>query len=217
MEKINYHKIAFFTQSIRTHHNYLIKVTPLIVSLSLFPFIFSTSSLISFLHHFNFYFSTFSFQLFTHTIDKNCMFLLCNGLLVFVGITRSLSTGSSSVDESFNYVKDGSQSLYSMVETKVTVLVSEENDDEAKDINFEEGKGSSILVLEQEKEPKEESRLFDEEDEEKDSDTEMVDEEVLEEANWVLNTDELNKRFDDFIRRMKEDLRIEAQRQFVMA
>lgn len=149
------------------------------------------------------------------------MFLLCNGLLVFVGITRSLSAESrpsSSVDESSNNVKDGSQSVYSMVEAKVTVLVSEQDEDKVKDINFEEGKGSSILILEQGKEPKEESRLFDEEDEEKDNNTEMVDEEeVLEEASWVLNTDELNKRFDDFIRRMKEDLRIEAQRQFVMA
>ncbi|CAL5202329.1 unnamed protein product [Lathyrus oleraceus] len=120
------------------------------------------------------------------------MFLLCNGLLVFVGITISLSTGSSSVDESSNNVKDGSRLLFSMVEAKVPVLVMKGDQEE-------------------------ESRLFDEGGEEEDNELQMVDEEeILEEANWVINTDELNKKFDDFIKRMKEDLRIEAQRQFLM-
>ncbi|KAK2386966.1 hypothetical protein P8452_25205 [Trifolium repens] len=156
------------------------------------------------------------------------MFLLCNGLLVFVGITRSLSW-SSSVDESSNFVKDGSQSLYSNVEAiKESMLVvkektnklEEESEDQVeekvKNINLKVGKGSSILVLEQEEELEEEIRLFDEGDEEEDDEQEMVErvdeEEVVEEANWMLSTDEeLNKKFDDFIRRMKEDLRIEAK------
>jgi hypothetical protein len=151
------------------------------------------------------------------------MFLLCNGLLVFVGITRSLSW-SSSVDESSNFVKDGSQSLYSNVEAiKESMLVVkektnklEEVEEKVKNINLKVGKGSSILVLEQEEELEEEIRLFDEGDEEEDDEQEMVErvdeEEVVEEANWMLSTDEeLNKKFDDFIRRMKEDLRIEAK------
>jgi hypothetical protein len=150
------------------------------------------------------------------------MFLLCNGLLVFVGITRSLSW-SSSVDESSNFVKDGSQSLYSNVEAiKESMLVVkektnklEEVEEKVKNINLEVGKGSSILILEQEEELEEKIRLFDEGDEEEDDEQEMVErineEKVVEEANLVLSTEELNKKFDDFIRRMKEDLRIEAK------
>ncbi|PNX99865.1 hypothetical protein L195_g023136 [Trifolium pratense] len=135
------------------------------------------------------------------------MFLLCNGLLVFVGITRSLSW-SSSVDESSNFDKDGSQSLYSNVEAiKESMLVEEK----VKNINLEVGKGSSILVSEQD----EEISLFDDGDEDEDEEQEMVErieeEEVVEEANLVLSTEELNKKFDDFIKRMKEDLRIEAK------
>ncbi|GAU44346.1 hypothetical protein TSUD_129200 [Trifolium subterraneum] len=145
------------------------------------------------------------------------MFLLCNGLLVFVGITRSLSW-SSSVDESSNFVKDGSQSLYSNVEAiKESMLVvkeksnkleeeSEEVEEKVENINLEVGKGSNILVSEHEGELDEGIRLFDEGDEEEDDEQEMV-----EEANLVLSTEELNKKFDDFIRRMKEDLRIEAK------
>lgn len=115
-----------------------------------------------------------------------------------------------------------------MVEAQESMLVvkektnkleaeSEEVEESVRDISLEEGRGSYILHWEQEEGPKEESRLFDGGDEEKDNETKMVDEEeVLDEANCVLRTDELNKRFDDFIRRMKEDLRIEAQRQFDM-
>jgi len=33
----------------------------------------------------------------------------------------------------------------------------------------------------------------------------------------LLSTDELNKKFDEFIRRMKEEIRIEAQQQLAMA
>ena len=227
MNQLNSHKIAFLTRSIKAQ-NYLIKLTPFLVSLSLITFIVSPSSLIYFLHHFNFYFSTFSLQLFTHTIDKNCMFLICNGLLVFVGITRSLSW-TSSVDESYNYVKDDSKSLFSknIEAIKESMLVmnektkeleeeSEEVEDKVENINFKEGKRSSILVLEQEEELEEESMLFDEGDKEEDKESEMVerveDEEVLEEANLVLSTEELNKKFDDFIKKMKKDLRIEAQK-----
>lgn len=80
----------------------------------------------------------------------------------------------------------------------------------------EEGKGSSILVLDQEKGIEEESRLFGERNEEEDKKSEIVkrveNEEVLEEANLVLSTEELNKKFDDFIKKMKKDLRIEAQK-----
>jgi len=156
------------------------------------------------------------------------MFLICNGLLVFVGITRSLSW-TSSVDESYNYVKDDSKSLFSknIEAIKESMLVmnektkeleeeSEEVEDKVENINFKEGKRSSILVLEQEEELEEESMLFDEGDKEEDKESEMVerveDEEVLEEANLVLSTEELNKKFDDFIKKMKKDLRIEAQK-----
>ncbi|GMN24403.1 hypothetical protein TIFTF001_045863 [Ficus carica] len=48
-----------------------------------------------------------------------------------------------------------------------------------------------------------------EEEEEDDDDNEEV-------GNGVLSTEELNKKFDEFIRRMKEELRIEAQRQLIM-
>lgn len=253
MDQLKSHKIEALTQSIKAH-NYLLKLTPMLVSVSVFSFLFSPSSLLAFLHHFNFYFSTFPLQLFAHTIDKNCMFLLCNGLLVFVGITRSLS-GSGGGDESSKYIEDGSQSPYSDVEANEPMLAvkevqekktnepddeqnteeehtteirysDEEVEENVENIVLEEGKGSSQSVLKEEEGPDEETRPFGGGDEVGDKESEIdeefligesvEEEEAVEEGNWVLSTEELNKKFDDFIRRMKEDLRIEAQRQLVM-
>ena len=133
MDQIKSHKIEALIQSTKSH-NYIIKLIQLLVPLSVFSFFISPSSLLAFLYHFNLYFSTFSLQLFTHTIDKNCMFLLCNGLLVFVGITRSLS-GSSGVAESESsskYVEDGSQSPYSDVEANEAIILVEKMKTEQK-------------------------------------------------------------------------------------
>ena len=259
MDQIKSHKIEALIQSTKSH-NYIIKLIQLLVPLSVFSFFISPSSLLAFLYHFNLYFSTFSLQLFTHTIDKNCMFLLCNGLLVFVGITRSLS-GSSGVAESESsskYVEDGSQSPYSDVEANEAIILEEKEviekihephgqktgtehaieikySDEEEEEEGEESIGDIILEGEKEEKGNAESVLTEEnkkldgetgqfgaEDEDRESEIdefligESVEEEVVEEPNWVLSTEELNRKFDDFIRKMKEDLRIEAQRQLLM-
>ncbi|CAJ1971503.1 unnamed protein product [Sphenostylis stenocarpa] len=204
-----------------------------------------------------FYFSTFPFQLFTHNVDKNCMFLLCNGLLVFVGITKSLS-GSRSDDKPSTFIKDdGSPSQFSVIEANELMLEITETEEETSELveqntaaekvieaencaeeevqeNIEkvivvdEGqeKGSSLVLKEEEKELDEETEQLDVGDVEEDKRSEIdhllteesmeEEEENVEEESSKLSTEELNKKFEDFIRRMKEDLRIEAQRQLVM-
>ncbi|XP_054819915.1 uncharacterized protein LOC129318931 [Prosopis cineraria] len=247
---------------------YLIKFTQFLVSVSVFSFLFSPSSLLALFHYVNFYCSTFPLQLFTHTVDKNCMFLLCNGLLVFVGIARSFSGSSGSDDphvkdatsssssSSSEYVDDGSRSEFSDIEaTEPLLLEVEEPDeqnippDEAVEIRYHEGdedieKAIAEDEVDQEKEEEEEeeelriSHSVLEDDEEsgmldagdkegsKGHDLlipENVEEEEIdyeegegEEESSLLSTEELNKKFDDFIRRMREDLRIEARQQLIM-
>ncbi|KAK4275338.1 hypothetical protein QN277_018438 [Acacia crassicarpa] len=246
---------------------YVIKITQLLVSVSVCSFLFSPSSLLAFLHYFNFYFSTFPLHLFTHTIDKNCMFLLCNGLLVFVGITRSFSSSSGSDDEvsssSSKYVDDGSSSEYSDIEAREPLLEVEAEErsrepdelnipsDEAVEIKYYEGDEDMEIkaIVEHEVEQQkgeeelkashltledEETGMLDagekEEEEEGSKDHDFLIEEGIEEEeieyeeeeddddaeNYRLSTEELNKKFDDFIRRMREDLRIEARQQLIM-
>ncbi|KAJ0101695.1 hypothetical protein Patl1_03963 [Pistacia atlantica] len=45
---------------------------------------------------------------------------------------------------------------------------------------------------------------------------EEEEEEEEREQNGMISTEELNKKFEDFIRKMKEELRIEARQQLVM-
>ncbi|KAK7371922.1 hypothetical protein VNO80_05289 [Phaseolus coccineus] len=226
MDQLKNQNITTLAQSLKAHY-YLLMFTQLFVSVSVCSFLFSPSSFLVFLHYFKFYFSTLPSQLFTHNIDKNNMFLLCNGLLVFVGITKSLSR-SSSDDKPSAFIKDdGSQSQFSVIEARELMLqdttaekVKErENCAEAevqenleKIIVVDEGqeKVSSLLLKAEKKELHEETEQLDKESEE--LDYILIEESIEEEEeSSMLSTEELNKKFEDFIRKMKEDLRIEAQ------
>ncbi|PON94038.1 hypothetical protein TorRG33x02_100770 [Trema orientale] len=262
----NIHSLAKFTDA-----QFLKMVTQLLLSVSVFSFFFSHSSLFSFLHSLNFYLSTLPYQLFTHTIDKNCIFLLCNGLLVFLakysGLIRTLSL-SSPQDHDQSYSKnimDVSQSELSMppltegivlgtkeaevesIESTESVVIKEATEDqycftnqtEAEIENekpvledHEEQERDDEFVVSNEEEQEEEEEEEEEKEEENAlvhvqedkeehtwSEVDLVQEEEEEEeevGNGMLSTEELNKKFDEFIRRMKEELRIEAQRQLIM-
>jgi len=261
MSQLNFQNISTLTQGMKTHSN-LMKFTQVFISVSVFSFIFSPSSLFLFLHYFKFYFSTFPSQLYTHNIDKNSMFLLCNGLLVFVGLTKSFSSSSSDDDDddkssnnsedlsSPQYIEEKEEEICSQshvldVEVNEPLLEreAEKRNDESDEHNVaaeEKGqeKVEKIIFIEEEqeeemKEVEEEVELFDADDEEEDKASEidyiLIEEnnieeeeheedyvEEEEEESSVLSTEELNKKFEDFIRKMKEDLRIDARRHLIM-
>ena len=256
MSQLNFQNISTLTQGMKTHSN-LMKFTQVFISVSVFSFIFSPSSLFLFLHYFKFYFSTFPSQLYTHNIDKNSMFLLCNGLLVFVGLTKSFSSSSSDDDDdkssnnsedlsSPQYIEEKEEEICSQshvldVEVNEPLLEREaekrtdESDEHNVAVEEKEGqeKVEKIIFIEEEQEEEmkkveEEVELFDADDEEEDKASEIdyilieekIEEEeedyVEEEESCVLSTEELNKKFEDFIRKMKEDLRIDARRHLIM-
>ncbi|WJX64947.1 hypothetical protein P8452_49665 [Trifolium repens] len=229
-------------------HPHLIKFTQLFILVSLLSFIISPSSLFAFLHYFKFYFSTFPFQLFTHNIDKNNMFLLANGLLVFVGLTKSFSASSSDDDDkssdssddlsSSKYIEEedkedgcsqshildveASDPMLEREDEKITSELDEQNaaaeevvEENIENIIFiDEEQGEEMNEVEEEKEVE----LFDADDEgDKGSENDyiLIEENNIEEENSI-NTEELNKKFEDFIRKMKEDLRIDARQHLVM-
>ncbi|XWS11347.1 hypothetical protein CRYUN_Cryun38cG0076100 [Craigia yunnanensis] len=240
------------------------KLTQLLLSVSVFSLFFSHYYWLSLLHSFNFNFhSTLPFQLFSHTIDKNFIFLLCNGLLVFLakdsGLISSSSKYNLSDDQSFKSHEDVPQSESIVLEPKAPLLekevalesaealkngaVTEGRQEEEEELAVAEKEIENFTLEEEEEdgenwdlvtsgEEEEENAAFVAEDEEevKGSDDnlfvqdfgesenyEREEEEVeLVEGNRVLSTEELNKRFDEFIRKMKEELRIEARQQLVM-
>ncbi|XP_020982702.1 uncharacterized protein LOC110273860 [Arachis duranensis] len=264
MDQIKYQKIAScVTESIKCHQN-VFKIIQVLVSLSLCSFILFSSPSSSFLHYFKFYLSTFPFQLFTHNIDKNSMFLLCNGLLVFVGITRSFSGSRDHDDQdSIKYgeeVQEEEEEVMMMEEKTVieehNIIVAEDDEvleikqydeeqEEEEEAEDDDNIVEQIIVVDEEHhdhdhdqveeekelhEEEENNELFDDAEQEDEENVSESDDQFLSEGNFeeeeeeedeeeesnMLSTEELNKKFEDFIRRMKQDLRIEAQRQLVM-
>ncbi|OMP04252.1 hypothetical protein COLO4_09813 [Corchorus olitorius] len=233
------------------------KLTKLLLSVSVFSLFCSHSYWISLFRSLNFH-NTLPFQLFSHTIDKNCIFLLCNGLLVFVAKYSGLISSSSKYEDQSNFksYEDVPQPEPVNSEEKAPLLEKEvalesadqalensimvegrhkeeevETETETEIGNFtveeEEEEKWGLMTLEEEEE---ENAGFVEEDEgevkgsendlfvQESEETENYgrDYEEEEEGNRVLSTEELNKRFDEFIRKMKEELRIEARQQLVM-
>ncbi|XP_039072299.1 uncharacterized protein LOC120219545 [Hibiscus syriacus] len=157
-----------------------------------FPFLYSFNST---LH------DTLAFKLFSHSIDKNIVFLLCNGLLVFLvkypGVTSSSKHDLSEC----------------VPRTHPTRLQPE------TPLLEKEGALENSSVKEGKQEEEEENAGFLEEDKEDQLNWSIEEEEEKEElmeGNKALSTEELNKKFDEFIRKMKEELRIEARQQLVM-
>ncbi|PIA25627.1 hypothetical protein AQUCO_11000034v1 [Aquilegia coerulea] len=159
----------------------------------------------------------FRFYLQYHNIfDRSYMFLVCNGILVILGLVGS----SSSFNDSSSTTTAGEVSningVYSMnyvAEKQPDVQSVEEEDGEVV--------GNKSVIVESAKEEHNDFSIRDEEqvvvEEEEEEDNEKFDyfTDEVEEGN-KLSTEELNKKFDDFIRRMKEEIRIEAQQHLIM-
>ncbi|XP_038888415.1 histone H3.v1-like [Benincasa hispida] len=158
----------------------------LVISASLLSAMVFYSSLLPFLHSLNLYIST--------TIHKNYMFLLCNGLLVFI-VRNSGLIGNSSDEQSGRNealgaaMADGNRKI----ESKVEIEEERENGLIAKEEENEE-------LITKDEDEEERFNFYEEEEEEEE---EEIDE-------------ELNKKCEEFIRKMKEGIKFESQQVFVL-
>ncbi|KAF2292443.1 hypothetical protein GH714_022829 [Hevea brasiliensis] len=172
-------------------------------------------------------------------IGKNYTFLLCNGILVFIvknsGLLgtshqeinlikngespqKELETVSAEkqeqeiADKCLVMVKGAALITQDVVNEEVNeiTMVDEEHEDdeEAQDLVSEEV--NEITMVDEEHEDDEEAQDVVSEEV---NEIIMVDEEHEddEEEIGLLNVDELNKKCDDFIRKMKEEIKFEAQ------
>ncbi|ESQ48712.1 hypothetical protein EUTSA_v10021559mg [Eutrema salsugineum] len=162
--------------------------------------------------------SRFTIQLITHAVDKKYMFLLCNGLLVLVAKYPGLIASSKPLEE---ISKTNNTFVYRDFDSYNAIL-------ELEDCSVHGGGTESFLAEEvstkdqeiEEVEKEEEEEEYDEPltnngDLEEDCDIpggSREDEDNL----GVVTEEEMNKKFDEFIRKMKEELRIEAKRHLVL-
>lgn len=173
----------------------------------------------------NFYLYRFMIQLVTHAVDKNYMFLLCNGLLVVVAKCSGLVASSKPIEkfwsntdktfdygdfESYNAILEVKYNSVNGIGTEYSFLLAEE-------ITVEED--TKHQETEENEEDDDDNTLADNEGEEEcDLRDGSINEEEEEESVEVMTSteEEMNKKFDEFIRKMKEELRIEAKRHLIL-
>ncbi|KAL3734611.1 hypothetical protein ACJRO7_023889 [Eucalyptus globulus] len=235
----------------QTNHQNLSRFTKLLLSISVFSLLFSSPVFISFLPPWHFHLSTFLLRLATHAVNKNCIFLLCNGILVFLmqisGFIGTMTTRSSwhSTGD-----KDPPKETLHMMENKLLAtdiddgvlpdVVQEDLDleKEGKTLNNNDNTHEDWMVDDNDDNKEEEQehnigfRTLEARNIAATSDPDG--EEELDECggereddtsedyrygveirygNNVMTAEELDKKFDDFIRRMKEGIMIETQQQ----
>ncbi|XP_048327990.1 uncharacterized protein LOC125421916 [Ziziphus jujuba] len=196
------------------------KAIKLLLSFSLFSIILSCSSLLLpfILHSY-----AFSMQFFRYSLNKNYMFLVCNGLLVFI-VKSSGLIGNSSPGSTFNndthamkIGKNIHQTELKLEQTKASTPCSEKEvvtpcsgKEVVMEVEEEEGRSETrqVVVV------KGEEELSINQDEGENGLINTADDRN-EERIESLTTEELNKKCEDFIRRMKEGIKFEAQ-QLVM-
>ncbi|EXB29535.1 hypothetical protein L484_010593 [Morus notabilis] len=173
-----------------------------------------------------------------HTLERKYIFIICNGILAFLAKSSSSRSLYSYSDETVLGGKfsgavpkldaidvvseEQTLSPESSITSPVGVsFVDEEGkeqetveDQEADHEEQEEQDNSEDLENENDSDEEDNGRFSskEEEAEEVEEATESAADEEL-----TISTDELNKKFEEFIRKMKEELRIQAQQQLITA
>ncbi|XP_030471227.1 uncharacterized protein LOC115689361 [Syzygium oleosum] len=247
------------------NHQKLSRFTKLLLSISVFSLLLSSSNFLSFLPPWHFHLSPFPLRLITHAVSKNCIFLLCNGILIFLAQDSGfIGTKTRSWHRTSN--KDPPKETFYVMENKLLAMDIDDEvfpgvalqdfalGEEGKTLNNNNNNHEDCVVevetgdvcshaegcardddddnKEEEQEdnigfPTLEARNIvaisdpynDEELDECGGDREAATSEdnkngvEIRYGNSVMTAEELDKKFDDFIRRMKEGIMIETQQQ----
>lgn len=210
------------------HHNhdhFLPKrILQFVFSVSLFSFLLWYSYGCSILpreESINALFSTFIFSIFSHILERKYMFLIFNAILAF------LVKFSLSIEEGEDIIKNGSlQSVNAIpvsIEEAPSLMVDQHQETDNKEEVSEDEEEDDEENIEEASSAKEDGDSNEvimvgttqdgvEVDVEEEEETT-----VAEENEELSNADELNRKFEEFIRKMKEEIRIEAQTQLVTA
>ena len=198
-------------------YNLLMRIRTLLLVLSLI----SLFSLLFIVFYFSDGVSISPYSL-THTLERKYMFLICNGILAFLAKTSS----AASRDHRFSALPDdgflAGSAKYSSSSCSAALADDHDRDDQRRVVLLPRLESSGAVV---EKEQVTLGSLQSEEADLRSADegesdvvlegnkvSETAPEEEEEEA---ISTEELNKRIEEFNRKMKEEIRIEAQQQLI--
>ncbi|XP_042041373.1 glutamic acid-rich protein-like [Salvia splendens] len=157
----------------------------------------------------------YSSSIFQSLGERKCMFLLCNGILAFLAKNLNLNTSARDnfdrEDCLFTVEYDHNSSNASEVPEEIEIKVQ---DDRASQ-NAADEIIETEIVCEDWNEDEDEDGDEDDEDEDGDEDDEESEPPSVV-SDMRVSTEELNKKFDEFIRKMKEEIRIEARQQYLI-
>ncbi|GER54047.1 hypothetical protein STAS_31602 [Striga asiatica] len=184
---------------------YLKKALQVLFSLSIFSLLFYHPSLAPFfVQSYDYFSSNISIKLFTCTTERNCIFLICNGILVLIIRTSGLVRKIAPVKISPKDVRIDVCNMEEVDEAKganavmkVEVLEVKGSDRVEKGGIFDPGHEIDKREIDHEAQEEDDD---DEEEEEEEEDGDENDDEQL------MSTDELNKKCEDFIKRVKQEI-----------
>ncbi|KAH6834304.1 hypothetical protein C2S53_004667 [Perilla frutescens var. hirtella] len=152
------------------------------------------------------------------------MFLLCNGILAFLANNMKLNLNYGGFLKRFDeedghdehlpqmlLFQENAASMEYVDHTPSDDAVSEEKEIQDDDGDEDEDRENEMMISLESEEWGEE---------EEDDDDEVEENAGVDDTSSVndmrVSTEELNKKFDEFIRKMKEGIRIEAQQQYMI-
>lgn len=142
------------------------------------------------------------------------MFLICNGILAILAKSSVSSSKTPASDDQSNL---GDERQLSSAPTLSSAKAEATVDDQEVQVASVESLEDIVLATEEEEEEATSSQaLITEEEEYMEEKRECLVKQEEEEGNEELaSTEELNRRIEEFIRKMKEEIRIEAQQQLI--
>ncbi|KAG7583405.1 hypothetical protein ISN44_As08g029240 [Arabidopsis suecica] len=175
-------------------------VTKIIALASIFSFILSYSSLISSLQQ-----RLYLLSMYSNLVDKKYMFLLCNGIVCFIVGSFRGNSESFSHGKAFNIVEQTKEvRVKDMRETKVkkvVALLEEKNiskEEERRVVLFRGEEEEVALIVEEDEGILVQDLAIVRMDSYHDDD---------ETNDSLLSSEDLNKKCEDFIRKMKAEIR----------
>ncbi|KAK3184537.1 hypothetical protein Dsin_031823 [Dipteronia sinensis] len=158
---------------------------------------------------FSFSFSSHAIQVIANNIDKSYMFLLCNGILVLIvkNSARLVEEPQQESDNSSHLINEKKPTKERHnYQPEVVKLSSEEN--------------QSIIITKEVPVKEEAQEIEDKEEQEQEQENHEALIIAAEEYNYdqedvtgLLSTEELNKKCEEFIRKMKKEIKFGSQQQ----
>jgi flagellum-specific peptidoglycan hydrolase FlgJ len=154
------------------------------------------------------------FSFLSHYLERKYMFLICNGILAILAKSSVSSSETPASDDQSNL---GDERQLSSAPTLSSAKAEATVDDQEVQVASVESLEDIVLATDEEEEEETTSSqaLITEEEEYIEEKRECLVKQEEEGNEELASTEELNRRIEEFIRKMKEEIRIEAQQQLI--